>query len=339
MRRLFPYILLAAFVGIIIIVVLSRGGILREEFELPQGNTTPTIIETPQGEREAMETEGTKHSIPLDEILDGGVGKDGIPSIDNPVFVSIEEADSFLDGGDTGLGFEHNGDARFYPFSILVFHEIVNDIVGGDPVLVSYCPLCLTGIVFDRTLEGSPVEFGVSGKLWKSNLLMYNRADDPARESLWSQVLGEAVVGEHTGTKLTILPSDIVQYDAWKKAKPHTTVLSRDTGFARNYDIDPYGNYYTSLDVGFGAEFTDSRLHPKDLVLGIKIGEQFKAYRATALAVGTTNDTFAGQSITIEKNETGEVRIFKGALREPVEIVAGFWFSWLAVHPDTELYQ
>jgi hypothetical protein len=342
MRRFSPYVLLLSIVGIVIIVVLVvlfRGGILGEKFELPQGDTAPTIIETPDGEREAMETAGTKHSIPLNEILDGGPGKDGIPSIDNPIFVSPREADSFLDGGDTGLGFEHNGDARFYPFSILVWHEIVNDTVGGEPVLVSYCPLCLTGIVFDRILEGSPVEFGVSGKLWKSNLLMYNRADDPAYESLWSQVLGEAVVGEHTGTKLTILPSDIVQYDAWKKAKPHTTILSRDTGFNRSYDVDPYGSYYTSPDVGFGADFTDSRLHPKDLVLGIEVDEQFKAYPATVLPAGITSDAFAGQRITIEKNETGEVRMFKGTSREPIEIVAGFWFSWLAVHPETELFQ
>lgn len=155
-----------------------------------------------------QEREGTKHSIPLGEIKSGGPPKDGIPSIDKPNFISIKEAEGFLKESDPGIAINIEGEKRFYPFKILVWHEIVNDMIKGKRVLVTYCPLCLTGIVFDPVVKGERVEFGVSGKLWNSNLLMYDRKTD----SLWSQVLGEAVVGEMVGTKLAVVPSDIIQF-------------------------------------------------------------------------------------------------------------------------------
>jgi hypothetical protein len=222
---------------------------------------------------------------------------------------------------------------------VLVWHEIVNDRIGDTPLLVTYCPLCRTSIVFERRVGGEVQEFGVSGRLWQSNLLMYNRADTQENESLWSQVLGEAVLGPHTGETLTIVPSDTVTYGAWKNAHPDTQVLSRETGTARPYGRDPYGDYYTSDRVSFGADFNDDRLHPKAFVLGIEIDGQFKAYEKDALPVGTTVDTFAGEEITIEKTENGEVRMFKDNRQTPVPQVGGFWFSWLAVHPETQLYQ
>lgn len=288
--------------------------------------------------REILITDGTKHSIPIEEILNGGPPKDGIPSIDEPKFVTAAAA-SLIDS-DIGLGLFHNGEARFYSFDILVRHELVNDVIGDQPILVSYCPLCLTGVVYDRTINGEPTEFGVSGLLWQSNLLMYNRTGDPETESLWSQVLGEAVLGEDTGTKIRIIPSDIVQFGEWKKLHPETVALSRDTGiYNRNtYDRDPYGDYYTDNNaVSFGAVFTDHRLQAKDLVLGIEIDGQFKAYHDDAIAVGEMTDTFAGKTITIRKNDNGEVKMFIGEQLLP--FIPGFWFSWVAVHPETELFK
>ncbi|MBI2063287.1 MAG: DUF3179 domain-containing protein [Candidatus Yanofskybacteria bacterium] len=215
----------------------------------------------------------------------------------------------------------------------------MNDTVGNQPVLVTYCPLCLTGIVFERKLDGTTVEFGTSGKLWKSNLVMYNRTGDPQKESLWSQVLGEAIVGEFTGTKLKVIPSDVVRYSDWKKLHPGTTVLSKDTGTIRSYGYDPYGDYYTSNDVSFGASFSDTRLHPKEFVLGIQIDGKYKAYHSEALKAGETKDTFSGKQILIQKKTEGEVRMFIGANKKPLPYIGGFWFSWLAVHPETELYK
>lgn len=362
--KLIYRILIIIILGIVLFFIFGR-----DNFDLPKGETVPfsedeifiddqdDIIsddknksETNKSEnnqisimkstREIFVTDGVKHSIPINEILSGGPPKDGIPSIDNPKFITVSEADGFLDSGSPGLGLSYKDETRFYPYQILVWHEIVNDIVAGDPLLITYCPLCLTGIVFDRTIDGKATEFGVSGRLWKSNLLMFNRADNEENESLWSQVLGEAVLGENTGTKLVIVRSDAVLYGDWKEKHPETKVLSKDTGIARSYGRDPYGNYYTDNSaVSFGATFNDTRLESKDFVLGIEINGKFKAYNADSLKVGTTDDTFEGKKITIEKSEINEVKMFIGENKEELSYIGGFWFSWLAVHPNTELYK
>lgn len=305
-----------------------------------QRKTSPRPMKS---NRTILTTDGVKHSIPLNEILSGGPGKDGIPSIDNPKFVSANEA-TFLNDNDPGLGLTVNGESRFYPYNILVWHEIVNDTIAGEPVLVTYCPLCATGIVFDRRVDGEVQEFGVSGRLWQSNLLMYNRpsttlgtgAGNEADESLWSQVLGEAVLGPNTGDKLPIVRSDVMRFGDWKEAHPDTQVLSQDTGAVRSYGRDPYGDYYTSESVSFGATFNDTRLHPKALVHGVEIDGQFKAYHDDALS-GTITDTFAGRTIVVTKTSSGEIAFTADS--EPLSSIPGFWFSWLAVHPETQLFK
>lgn len=312
-----------------------------DRFSIPSGETVPLTVpindsNMKETTREIFITDGTKHSIPLDEILSGGPGKDGIPSIDNPVFISAKES-SFLNDTDPGVGLVVKGESRFYPYRILVWHEIVNDTIQGEPVLVTYCPLCATGIVFERKVAGVEQEFGVSGRLWRSNLLMYNRANDEKNESLWSQVLGEAVLGVNTGEKLAIVPSDIVRWADWKKLHPDTKVLSADTGVARDYGRDPYGDYYTSESVSFGASFSDARLHPKALIAGIEINGKYKAYSIEALKVGETRDTFEGKDIAVSKDSAGRITI--SALGERIPHIPSFWFSWLAVHPETELFK
>lgn len=142
-----------------------------------------------------MITDGKKHLISLDKIKGGGPPKDGIPSIDSPKFTTIENS-QFISDSDIVIGLVINGDVRAYPLFILVWHEIVNDTVGEIPVAVTYCPLCYTNQVFERIIDGKIVEFGTSGKLYNSNLLMYDRLTD----SYWSQSLGMAVTGEFTGT-------------------------------------------------------------------------------------------------------------------------------------------
>jgi len=358
-------VLLLAFAGGIFVFLqgrkfdLPRGETLpfaqvgAEENDLPAGNvaaqaedgeisgpsgesgTSSGVITSARSNREIFVTDGTKHSIPLNEILSGGPGKDGIPSIDNPKFLSASGA-AFLESSDIGLGLTVEGESRFYPYRILVWHEIVNDTVGGEPVLVTYCPLCATGVVFDRRVGGEVQEFGVSGLLWQSNLLMYNRAGSEDKESLWSQVLGEAVLGVDTGEKLSIIRSDVVRWSDWRKGHPDTKVLSNDTGVSRDYGRDPYGNYYTSESVSFGASFSDTRLHPKELVHGVEIDGLFKAYHDPALKVGTTNDTFAGKTVSIKKTSSGEITF--SANGQPLPSIPGFWFSWIAVHPETELF-
>lgn len=337
-------------IGILSIGALSAWYFQDRSFPVPRGEvgfisepstSTEETSDAPtaqsmQTQRKISITDGVKHSILLDEILSGGPGKDGIPSIDSPKFISAKDA-SFLDDSDPGLGLTVNGESRFYPYRILVWHEIVNDTIAGESVLVTYCPLCATGIVFERRIDSEVQEFGVSGQLWQSNLLMYNRASSEANESLWSQVLGEAVLGVHTGKKLVVVRSDVVKWDDWKKAHPNTTVLSQDTGAVRDYGRDPYGDYYTSASVSFGASFNDTRLHPKALVHGIEIDGTHKAYHDDAISAGSTTDTFNGKTIVITKSASGELMFFTDG--ESLASIPGFWFSWLAVHPETKLYQ
>jgi hypothetical protein len=350
---------------IIIAIIIIVGGFLfwrnSNQFDLPKGETTllenennkanKTLSEQTNpsknitgenitmrvSKREILITDDVKHSIPLNEILLGGPPKDGIPSIDNPKFISTKEADKNLSNDSIGLGIIHKGEARFYPYKILVWHEIVNDTINNDPILITYCPLCATGVVFDRVVNGEEQGFGVSGKLWKSNLLMYNRTGNVESESLWSQVLGEAVHGPNTGEKLSILPSDTVKYGDWKENNPKTKVLSEDTGVIRSYGSDPYGDYYKSESVSFGVTFNDDRLHPKAFVLGIEVNGKFKAYHKDAIPKGISTDNFASAEIRLEKSDIDEVRMFIGESELPY--IGGFWFSWLAVHPLTELYK
>ncbi|MBI5620927.1 DUF3179 domain-containing protein [Candidatus Gottesmanbacteria bacterium] len=280
----------------------------------------------------------TKHSVPLDEIIGGGPPKDGIPPIDNPKFVSPAQANSFLSGSEPGIALDINGVQRFYPFQILVWHEIVNDTVNGKRVLVTYCPLCLSGIVFDPLVNGQRVEFGTSGKLWNSNLVMYDRKTD----SLWSQILGEAIVGEMTGAQLAVLPSDMMRYENFKKTYPAGVVLSRETGAKRLYGQDPYGDYYTSSGTYFPVGKKDNRLGEKDFVLGIVVNNKAKAYWPPAVKkAGSVEDRFADRIIMARyEKDTDTVRLFEkkpnGEL-ERINPFGAFWFSWFAAHPNTEL--
>jgi len=242
---------------------------------------TSTIVSTSEknlesvtsSDEEIMITNGQKHLIPLDKIKGGGPPKDGIPSIDVPKFVDASDA-NFISDSDTVIGLEINGEVKAYPLFILVWHEIVNDKVGDTPVAVTYCPLCYTNQVFERILDGKEVEFGTSGKLYNSNLVMYDRLTD----SYWSQALGKAITGELTGQELKIIPFDVITWGDWKTIHPDSKVLTTETGHLRAYGVDPYGDYYTDPRILFPVENRDDRLHPKEIILGFRESSVYKAY-------------------------------------------------------------
>ena len=177
--------------------------------------------------------------VPLEDIRPGGPPPDGIPPIDDPVFESVDDAGEWLEAQDPVMVVDIDGDARAYPLSILTFHEIVNDTVAGKPLLVTYCPLCNSGLVFDPVVDGEALDFGTSGRLWHSNLVMYDRAT----RSLWSQFTGEAIVGERLGTALDRLPMQMVAFNEYATRWPDGQVLSRDTGYDRPYGQNPYTGY------------------------------------------------------------------------------------------------
>jgi len=370
------------YLGIVVIIIILAIVVIRFQPLTPippeiKGEITPSEIS------EEIKTlpDGTKFLVHPSNILSGGppkggIGVDiGIPAINNPKFIPASEAD-FLSDEDIVLGLEYKGVERAYPFKILVFHEIVNDEINGEPILVTECPLCLTGIAFKRTIDGQVAEFGTSGKLWNANLVMY----DTLTDSYWSQVSGKAIVGELTGTKLERIPIDTVRWKDWLASHPNTEVLSTDTGFFRSYGADPYGSvvdfdlsgYYGSAGVGFGVGATDPRLHAKALIHGVEIGNTPKAYpREEVKKAGLVNDVIEGKEILALYNpDTGVVKIFdrtfdgevlefeiqNGKLFDSlgnewdfdgqspageltrIDDTFGFWFSWAKTYPDTELF-
>jgi hypothetical protein len=183
-------------------------------------------------------TDFSRSSVDFAEIIGGGPPKDGIPSIDDPKFVPIA-AMTDLAPTEPVVGLMVNGDARAYPLRILTWHEIVNDVVGGIPVVVTYCPLCNSAIVFDRRVEGRAVEFGTTGKLRNSDLVMYDRES----ESWWQQFLGEAIVGARTGTRLTALPARLESWALFSRRHPDGKVLIPNNPEMRAYGANPYTGY------------------------------------------------------------------------------------------------
>ena len=249
-----------------------------------------------------------KSIVPLDQVVSGGPPPDGIPSIDKPKFISVQETDKFLRDSDLVLDLRIKNDIRAYPLQILVWHEIVNDRVGGVPVAVTYCPLCFTNQVFNSTLpDKTVVKFGTSGKLYNSNLVMYDRTS----KSLWSQALAEGIVGKYAGTKLGRIPFDVANWKDWKQLYPNTKVLSTDTGFSRPYGADPYDGYYTNSEVLFPVSNKDNRLGLKEVVIGLENQGEHKAYKLQEIENRKViNDNISNKSITLFSLHPSMVRVF-----------------------------
>jgi hypothetical protein len=246
---------------------------------------------------QGWKTNTDKKSINLNELVPGGPPKDGIPSIDNPNFTDFNDADSWLNAKEPVIAFQHNNIARAYPLQILIWHEIVNDEFGDVPVLVTFCPLCYSAIVFDRRIEGETHEFGVSGFLRHSDMIMFDRKT----ESLWQQFTGEAIVGDYTGKQLDVLPSQIISYEQFKENYPDGVVLSKDTGYNRAYGRNPYSGYDDVNNTPFmmrGSE--DDRLPPMEKVIGVRIGNRQIAYPySVSEEERVINDEVAGTPIAI----------------------------------------
>ncbi|MFQ6011081.1 MAG: DUF3179 domain-containing (seleno)protein [Nitrososphaerales archaeon] len=252
-------------------------------------------------------TDGIRHTVPLDDII-SVLPKDRIPAIDNPKFVSAREGNAFIRDSELVLGLTINGESRAYPHKILNFHEIVNDRFGDRSVAVTFCPLCFTGIAFNPIINGEAVEFGVSGKLYNSDLVMYDRKT----ETYWSQITGQGIRGELAGQVLTQIPVDTIEWGEWKKVHPDTVILSTDTGFFRNYDRTPYTGYERDAGTYFPvANQDDNRLFSKAIVYGVVFGDKAKAYAKDSVVKSEViNDVFEGRFLFIAMDpETKVIRI------------------------------
>ena len=242
-------------------------------------------------------TDWTRRTIATHELRSGGPPRDGIPSIDAPQFISPEEAADWLGAREPVIALEVNGVARAYPLQILIWHEIVNDVIGDVPVAVTFCPLCNAAVVFDRRYQGRVFEFGVSGLLRNSDLIMYDRQT----ESLWQQFTGEGIVGEMAGAQLTWLPASIISFEDFVTAHPDGAILSRETGYNRAYGRNPYVGYDTVDQTPFLFDGpTDERLPPMARVVTLSLNGEDAAYPYDILAEKrVVMDNVGGQDIVI----------------------------------------
>ena len=276
-------------------------------------------------------------TVPHSEIFSGGPPKGGIPALTDPMFENIS-AGKWLQDDSRVLGISKNGITKAYPLNIMNWHEIVNDQFGNSYVMVSYCPLCFSGMAFNAKINGERHLFGVSGLLYNSDVLLF----DHNTESLWSQIMSRAISGEYVNTELEPVPLENTTWLDWRTRHPDTLVLSRDTGYTRDYSHDPYKNYRQSPETIFPVKFRSKGYHPKEIVIGITIDNHAKAYPIIELSKSENkifSDIVANKTVLIEFNSNERsARIFD-ANCVPLPATTLYWFAWYTFHPDTEIYK
>ncbi len=303
--------------------------------------------------QEATEISSNNSGFTEDDLEQGCFARDCIPSIQDPKFDSASEADEWLNDDDLIFGIVIDGQARAYPQRILNWHEIVNDTINDTDFAVTFCPLCGSAISFERTVNDQTTTFGVSGKLFNSNLVMYDRLE----ESYWQQETGEAIVGKAAdrGDKLKTIPMASSFWSDWKQANPETEVLSRDTGYSRNYDRYPYGAYEEDGELYFGIENTDTRLQIKTPGYGFEIPDYgHKFYQESDLPFNSIIDDTLEKKVDVSDklvnpeasnqisvSVTNKNGIVIMTLEDGSEIIPirTFWFAFAAFHPESLIYE
>lgn len=281
---------------------------------------------TPRVFRDFKETTNFRQSIiPFEKVLSGGPAKDGIPSLVNPVFEPISENKDRDE--ELGVLIEVGDEVRWYPYSILVWHEIANDTIGDQHFAVTFCPLCGSAITFNRNLDGEILELGVSGLLYESNMIFYDRTT----ESLWSQAKGQSVIGKLAGTKFEHFPMKIMTKKDVVENYPQAKSLSRKTGHIRNYGGSPYSGYEEDSNFYFPtSEFSD-KFHPKTLMLVTPFEEM-----SVVLPFEDTSNLpkifEVNDKVLTLVDKDGEVYLEENG--EPLINYIEMWFSWNIHHKE-----
>ncbi len=276
--------------------------------------------------------ESTPKSVALEDLHQGCSARDCIRSIDDPKYVAADAASHVADD-DRVIAIALNGDHRAYPARIMDRHEIVNDTIGGVPVAITWCPLCGSAVGIRREIAGEVTEFGVSGLLYNSDLVLYDRAS----ETLWDQIEAKGIVGRRTGETLSLVPLTMTTWARWRAAHPDTRVLSIDTGYSIDYSTDPYARYRGSDGIMFPVSKQDDRIHPKTVVYGFDVAGRSVAYTESLLEDGRKHAHALGDlKLVAAMGEDGSVtaRDQHGSHYTPTRL---FWFAWYTFHPDTEL--
>jgi len=273
--------------------------------------------------------------IKADKILSGGPAKDGIPAINIPKFLSAKEAGNQIKNTDKILGVAMDGIARAYPIAILNWHEIVNDKINTTYFSVTYCPLCGSGVVFKNGTKKRI--FGVSGLLYNNDVLLY----DETTNSLWSQILSEAISGKLKGQKLTRYPAIHTDWQSWIKMHPNSQLLSQDTGFARNYQKNPYSGYNQNKSIYFPVENINKEYHPKERVLGIQVGDIFKAYPYIEVFKNKKSliDEVGDKKIKINFDQKSMSVWASDMDNNTMVTISSYWFAWMSFYPDSLVYK
>jgi hypothetical protein len=273
-------------------------------------------------------------SVPVGAILEGGPRRDGIRSVDEPRFVGAEAA-TWVAADSQVIGVEIEGDARAYPVHLLEYHQIVNDEFAGKPVVVTYDPIAGTPIAFAASVAGQALHFGVSGLIYESNFLLYDRES----ESLWSQLLGQAISGPKKGARLRRIRVRQEAFAVWRHRHPETRVLERPMPKRIDYRYSRFQDYWISETVPFAVSARDDRFHPKAGVLGVVVDGAARAYLGPVLTElgGRIVDEFHGHRIRIAYDVAASS--FSWEIPDEIEVTDAYWFAWKAFHPDTEVWQ
>lgn len=278
------------------------------------------------------DTDFTNNSVNFSEIISGGPAKDGIPALTNPEFEDLSVSN--INEQVRTIVFEAGNETRIYPYSILNHHEIVNDQIDGQNITVTFCPLCGSAIVFDPNTEDGLLEFGVSGALRESNMIMYDRT----AETLWQQSTGQALAGELNGSSLDILPFQLLTIAEAKQAFPGAKIMSTDTGYARDYDRNPYSGYEDSdgFITGFEPSITDTRYPAKEIFIAFN-------FENISYAVPLNNFRQAGSSIisldegsSIVLKTDGSLIDISSSDGQKIPHYFEMWFSWAVQHQDSD---
>jgi hypothetical protein len=295
------------------------------------------------------DTDFSKRLVPLSEFQSGGPAKDGIPAIDRPHFTRADDVD-WLEEREPVIEVEVGGETRAYPIQILTWHEIVNDEIRGTPVAVTFCPLCNTALVFDRRVDGEVLDFGTTGKLRESDLVMYDRQT----ESWWQQFGGRALVGELAGKELEHLPARMVAWGDFRSEHPSALVLDKETGFFREYGANPYAGY-DSIDsppIFATRNEDDDRLPPKERVVYVEVGDGAFAVPFASLAEERAIETETDAGELVVRWRPGVASALDGATvaggrdvgaanvlldGKPIPFSEPFWFAVAAFRPDIEI--
>jgi hypothetical protein len=317
-RKSLLYFFLLGWMFTVSLGISSHPGVL-DFFSNHKQESVPRSV---QNKFRDLMTNLNKRKIDISLVLEGGPGKDGIPAIHEPKFVKVKKAN--LKEDILGIFVDIDGEQRYYPYNILVWHEIVNDSIGNTHFVVTFCPLCGSGIVLNRSVEGEVLRFGVSGLLFESNLLMY----DHKTESLWSQSRGEAVVGDYTGTTLELIQMQVIPFKELIAKYLKASVLSEDTGHTRDYSLYPYGDYETNDNLYFPVSVMDKRFPAKEMMYVFRLGEKVVAFPVKSLRSKDRSKVIEGQTVNARR-EGYEIHVTVDG-----QTIPGYyemWFSW-AVH-------